>query len=488
MLTKRKKQVLEYVKRYIAKHDYAPSLEEIKKHLRLSSVSTAHYHIQALQDMGYLQKGFNQPRTLDVFSKQKLVQIPILGTIAAGLPIEAIEDKELIAIPQSKTKLNQDLFALRVSGESMIEENIDNGDIVVVKKSPTADNGQKVVALIDNYEVTLKKIYREKNKIRLEPANPQFKPILIDPKNLKIQGVVVDVIKNQTAPPSLPAQKDLFSNKSFQEKKNLPTDKLICGDAIENMKKISSKSIDLIVADPPYNLSQGNKWSWNGSGALTGFGGTWNKVMESWDNMPFADYFRFSISWLSEAKRILKATGSLWVFGTYHNIGIINTVFQILKIEIINEIIWYKRNAFPNLSGRRFTASHETLLWGHAGTKQRKYYFDYRKSKEFFDPIDYIKAKNKQMRTVWDIPNNKDKEEIRFGKHPTQKPLRICKRIISLTSKPNDIILVPFAGAGSECVAAKKLKRHYVGIESEEKYVDIANRRLKNVQADQGLF
>ncbi|MFA5015528.1 MAG: transcriptional repressor LexA [Actinomycetota bacterium] len=198
MLTKRQKQVLDFIKNYKNKHDYAPSLEEIKRHLHLSAVSTAHYHVRALQNMGYLQKEENQPRALDVFSKQKLIHIPLLGIIAAGQPIEAIEQKENIAVPQSSIKSGNNYFALRVNGESMREENINNGDIVIIKQQSTADNGQKVVALINNNEVTLKKIYKEKDKIRLEPANPEFKSILIEPDNLKVQGIVTDIIKSYT--------------------------------------------------------------------------------------------------------------------------------------------------------------------------------------------------------------------------------------------------------------------------------------------------
>ena len=196
MLTKRQKQVLDFIKRYITNNDYAPSLEEIKKHLRLSSVSTAHYHVQALKNMGYLQKEDNQPRALDVFSKQKLVQIPLLGTIAAGTPIEAIEEKESIAVPKSKARSKDDLFALKVVGKSMVDENIDDGDIVIVRRQSTADSGQKVIALIDNTEVTLKSLYREKGKIRLQPANPKMNPIFVKPDNLQVQGIVIDIIKS----------------------------------------------------------------------------------------------------------------------------------------------------------------------------------------------------------------------------------------------------------------------------------------------------
>jgi site-specific DNA-methyltransferase (adenine-specific) len=490
MLTKRQKQVFEYIKKYIAKYEYAPSLEEIKKHLHLSSVSTAHYHVQTLQNMGYLRKEDNQPRALDVFAEQTLIQIPVLGTIAAGQPIEAIEYKENIAVPKDKLKSSENCYALRVNGNSMIDENINSGDIVIIRSQPTANNGQKVVALINNDEVTLKKIYKEKNRILLEPANPKFETVIVSPRNIRIQGVVIDIIKNQTLTATKPQakQKDLFSNKSIDPDKDLPINKIIWGDSIENMRKLPDNSIDLIVADPPYNLSQGNKWSWNGKTKLPGFGGVWNKVIESWDNMPLKDYFSFTYQWIYEAKRILKPTGSIWVFGTYHNIGIINTIFQLLKIEIINEIIWFKRNAFPNLSGRRFTASHETLLWGHTGKKKREYYFNYEESKNFFDPSDTIKARGKQMRTIWDIPNNKDKEELKYGKHTTQKPTRICRRIISLTSKANDIVLAPFTGAGSECVAAKQLNRRYIGFESEKKYVDIAKERLNNIISEQLNF
>ena len=486
MLTKRQKQVLDFISKYISKNDYAPSLEEIKGHLRLTSVSTAHYHVQALQNMGYLRKEDNQPRALDVFSEQKLIQIPILGTIAAGQPIEAIEHKENIAIPQYKIKSNQYHFALRVSGESMLDENINDGDVVIVKSQPTANNGQKVVALINNREVTLKKIYKEKTMARLEPASPKFKPILVPYENLKVQGVVVDIIKTpQQSAPQI--EIEAKNNQDYSTKKspsssthNISINKIIEGDSIENMKRLPSSSIDLIIADPPYNLSKGNSWSWDGKSKLPGFGGAWNKVIESWDNMPLSDYFSFTFSWIAEAKRILKPTGSMWIFGTYHNIGIINTVLQLLSVEIINEIIWYKRNSFPNLSGRRLTASHETLLWSHVGNGKRKYYFDYKFSKKFSDPSDTLKAKDKQMRTIWDIPNNKDKIELRFGKHPTQKPLRICTRIISLASKTNDVILAPFSGAGSECVAAKILGRRYLGFEIDEKYIKIAENRLKN--------
>jgi DNA modification methylase len=275
----------------------------------------------------------------------------------------------------------------------------------------------------------------------------------------------------------LGAEKPLEVKKSI----DLLLDTVYHQDCIEGMRSLPDQSVDLIIADPPYNLSKGNNWSWDRSVKLPGFGGNWNKVMEKWDDMSFEDYWAFTATWLTEAKRVLKPTGSIWVCGTYHNMGIINVIFQLLGIEIINEIIWYKRNAFPNLSGRRFTASHEVILWGHVSGKKRKYYFNYEEMKNSLFPEDVMKKEGKQMRTVWNIPNNKTREEIKFGKHPTQKPLALMNRMMKASSKTGDICLVPFAGAGSECVSAKILGRRFIGFEIDPKYVDIIKKRLENI-------
>lgn len=264
------------------------------------------------------------------------------------------------------------------------------------------------------------------------------------------------------------------------EEKYMELNSIINQDCLEGMKTLEDNTVDLIIADPPYNLSKGGEWKWDNSVKLVGMGGNWNKVMEGWDNMSLSEYFTFSIAWLTEAQRILKPTGSMWIFGTYHNIGIINVVCQLLNIEIINEVIWYKRNAFPNLAGRRLTASHETILWCNKGGKKREYYFDYEYSKNGNFDYDSLKQPGKQMRTVWDISNNKEKRELEYGKHPTQKPLRILKRMIQLSSREGYIMLTPFSGAGSECLAAKELGRSYVGYEVDPQYVDIAHKRLEH--------
>lgn len=241
----------------------------------------------------------------------------------------------------------------------------------------------------------------------------------------------------------------------------------------------------MVIADPPYNLSKGGEWKWDNSVELHGMGGNWNKVMQEWDDFTFESYMTFTMAWLTEARRILKPTGSMWIFGTYHNIGMINVACQMLGIEIINEVVWYKRNAFPNLAGRRLTASHKTILWCNKGGKIREYYFDYAYSKNGDFSYDSLKSPGKQMRTVWDISNNKEKSELAYGKHPTQKPIRILKRMIQLTSREGDVMLTPFSGAGSECVAAKMTGRKYIGIELDHSYCEIAAERLKHVEGNE---
>ncbi|MBU4477336.1 transcriptional repressor LexA [Candidatus Parcubacteria bacterium] len=488
MLTKRQKEILDFVESYSQKKGYSPSFEEIRKRLKLASVSTIHFHISKLKEGGFLGKTENKARAIIVASKDPMVKIPFLGTIAAGEPIEAIRQNEFIAVSKNILPSTGNLYALRVIGDSMVDENIKNGDVVLVKQQDTAENGERVVALIDNHEATLKKFYQERGHIRLQPANKTFEPIIIrKDRDIKIQGVVLDVIRNLDSNVDVETQQSpqqIQSAKVFDE---VPINSVLHGDTISLLRRFPDKSVDLVLADPPYNLSKGNNINFQNKG-LKGFGGKWNKVMEDWDNLPFVDYMNFTYEWLKEVKRVLKPTGSVWVFGTYHNIGLINTIFQILEVEIINEVVWYKRNAFPNLAGRRLTASHETLLWAHAGNGKRNYYFDYHASKEFSEDSDRLKERGRQMRTVWDIPNNKEREELRFGKHPTQKPLRVCRRIVKISSKPGDVVLAPFAGVGSECVAAKELGRRYIGIELEKEYVDIAKKRLSATNEIKTLF
>ena len=305
------------------------------------------------------------------------------------------------------------------------------------------------------------------------------KELLLIPQDYK-QTTIFDLEPKSVKP--LIAIEDSKNSKKIQSSRNIgpfTLNRIHNIDCIEAMKQLPDASVDIAIADPPYNASKGNNWRWDNSVSLPGFGGNWSKVMADWDDMPLGDYFSFCLAWLSQLKRVVKPTGSLWIHGTYHNIGIINFALQMLKVEIINEVVWYKRNSFPNLSGRRLTASHETILWAHTGDeKKRKYYFAYEVSKAMNSPEDLLKQAGKQMRTVWDVPNNKKREELAFGKHPTQKPVRLLKRMLEISARPDDVLLVPFAGSGADCVAAQELGINFLGFETDIAFVSLANQRV----------
>jgi site-specific DNA-methyltransferase (cytosine-N4-specific) len=195
MITKKQAEVFDFIKNYKKKKSYAPSLEEIKHKFKLASVSTSHYYIRKLQDAGFLNKEHNQPRAVSTIDAKQTIEIPILGAIAAGQPIEAIEiPGETITITRDEIGKQGKHYALRVQGSSMIDEGIFDGDIVVIRKQDVAENGQTVVAVIDDNEATLKKLYRENGRFRLQPANPTLFPIYRD--EVEIRGVVVKIIRN----------------------------------------------------------------------------------------------------------------------------------------------------------------------------------------------------------------------------------------------------------------------------------------------------
>jgi len=217
MLTKRQKQILDYIKNFIQDKGYSPSLEDIRRHFKLSSRSTAHYHIEILTQKGYLNKLNHQARAIELADEKQtpgLIEIPLVGTIAAGQPIEAIEiPEESITIAKDEIKHPEECYALRVRGNSMVKEGIFDGDIVILRKQATADDGQTVVAIIDDNEATLKKLYREKDRIRLQPANQKMLPLFR--KEVEIRGVVVKIIRNLESSPenTLAYRKKVFLNR-----------------------------------------------------------------------------------------------------------------------------------------------------------------------------------------------------------------------------------------------------------------------------------
>jgi repressor LexA len=198
ILTRRQKEMWDYLEDYIAVHGYAPTLEEIGAHFGLSSLATVHKHLSNLESKGLITRKWNLSRAIEITPPQKTaqaVELPLLGRVAAGAPIEAIETQDTLTIPENFVRRPHNAFALRVQGESMVGEGILNGDYVVVEKRPAADNGETVVAVM-NGEATVKKFYRERGgKVRLQPANPHLHPIVVREKDVEIRGVVVAVLR-----------------------------------------------------------------------------------------------------------------------------------------------------------------------------------------------------------------------------------------------------------------------------------------------------
>ncbi len=214
----KQQEIFEFIQKYTSKKNYSPSLEEIRKHFKFASVSTAHYHIKKLDNAGLLKKQDNKARSIKIDVEKNMVQIPILGFISAGNPIEAIENyHETIAIDQLSISAfnSNNIYALHVKGQSMIEEGIDDGDIVIILNHVNPTNGDKVVALINNEQVTLKKFFIEKNRIRLQPANPSMNPLYVNPDELTIQGKVLMIVKTAETIKPTPLVKIPLPHKSL---------------------------------------------------------------------------------------------------------------------------------------------------------------------------------------------------------------------------------------------------------------------------------
>src|SRR5689334_15246590 len=197
-LTKRQREILDYLQEFIQQHGYAPSLEEVGRRFGLSSLATVHKHLTNLQDKGFIRRSWNRSRSVELLPArvgQRAIELPMLGYVAAGLPIEAVASAETIAVPEDLVG-RRDSYVLRVKGDSMIDEHIRDGDFVIVEDRKTADNGEMVIALLKGTDVTLKKFYRDPGgKVRLQPANVAMQPIFVDPDQVQIQGVVVGVMR-----------------------------------------------------------------------------------------------------------------------------------------------------------------------------------------------------------------------------------------------------------------------------------------------------
>lgn len=245
------------------------------------------------------------------------------------------------------------------------------------------------------------------------------------------------------------------------------------GDSINILSQLPENSVDMIFADPPYNLS---------NGGFTVHAGRMVSVNKGiWDiSKGFQDDYQFHYRWMEACRRVLKPHGTLWVSGTYHSIYQCGHALQSLGYHILNDISWFKPNASPNLSCRFFTASHETIIWARK-EKKAKHTFNYNLMKEGSWPEDQIKKPGLQMRSVWAMGTPKT-DEKKYGKHPTQKPLDLLKRIVLASTNKGDIVLDPFTGSSTTGLAAVMHDRKFIGIDLEKEYLDLSKKRFAGIK------
>ncbi|MXO64236.1 site-specific DNA-methyltransferase [Altericroceibacterium endophyticum] len=249
---------------------------------------------------------------------------------------------------------------------------------------------------------------------------------------------------------------------------DLPLGKILSGDCIEAMRSLPDNSVDLVFADPPYNLQLGGDLNRPDGSQV-------DAVTDEWDRFDsFATYDKFTREWLVEAKRVLKPDGALWVIGSYHNIYRVGAILQDIGFWILNDIVWRKSNPMPNFRGTRFTNAHETLLWASTGEKAR-YHFNYTAMKTLNDEL--------QMRSDWVLPICNGGERLKkdgHKVHPTQKPEALLYRVLLATTEKGDVVLDPFFGTGTTGAVAKRLGRNWIGCEREDGYRGAALERIES--------
>jgi len=471
-LTPQKRKILDFINLYSEQKSYSPSIPEIARRFKLAN-STIHQHLEEMKNAGYLKKKKNQRRSIDIQNIDTMVRIPLLGTIAAGEPIHIFEEeREGIVIPKSKIPQSSNVFALRVAGDSMIDENINNGDMVLVKQQEVANNGQRVVALIDNSEATLKRFYKEKNQIRLQPANTSYKPIIIEKdRNIKIQGIVVDVIREETSiPVSFPESKT-----EFKQHKKLPLNEIICGDAIDIMQSMPVDSIDLVVTSPPYdNLRSYNGYSFNFEGMAKGL----FKVMKRGG----------VVVWVVGDQTIKgEETGTSFRQALY---------FKQVGFNLFDTMIYLKtpRGAVGN--NKTYWQAFEYMFILSKGTPKTINLLKDRENKDERDGDNGTKrlhdgtllklkragySKYGRRTNVWEylIGRGHSASDNIAYKHPAIFPEKLVQDHITSWSNPGDVIFDPMCGSGTTCKMAKLNKRDFVGIDISSEYCKIARERLK---------
>jgi len=469
ILTKRQKQIFDFISKYINKHGVSPTFEEIGKSFKLKAPSTIHQHIETLVEKGYLNKNENSRGVEVKKSVEDFISVPLAGTIAAGQPIEAVEEKETIAIPKINLPFGKEIFALKVVGDSMIQENINDGDIILAKKQPYASNGDRVIALIDNSEATLKKFFIENNQIRLQPANAKYKSLLVKPKDLIIQGVVIDVIKNITAEEKQEAREEI---KKYNK---LPLNEIIHGDAVEIMKALPPDSIDLVVTSPPYDeLRRYNGYSFN----FEGMAKSLFRVIKKGG----------VVVWVVGDQTIKgDETGTSFRQALY---------FKQVGFDLFDTMIYLKtpRGAVGN--NKTYWQTFEYMFILSKGTPKTINLIKDRENKDERGGDNGTKrlhdgtllklkragySKYGRRTNVWEYligKGHSTSDDIAY-KHPAIFPEKLVQDHITSWSNPGDVVFDPMCGSGTTCKMAKLNKRDFIGIDISSEYCKIAEERLR---------
>lgn len=480
MLTPKQNQILKYIKKHIKEKDYSPTFAEIAKHFGLAK-STIHQHIKSLEKKGYLNKLDNQARAIEIIENKKnsdLVKIPLLGTIAAGEPIEAIEDRETIKVSKSQLSKSGEHYALRVRGDSMIDEGIFDGDTVIIRKQPTAENGETVVALINDNEVTLKKIYKETNGFRLQPANPKIKPIFT--KELIIQGKVIRVIRNfeELKERTILKIKNDPNKNETNQKKILKkwTNTIQCMDCVEAMKKLPDNCIDLVITSPPYDgIRKYNGFSYD----LHSAGKELHRILKEGGIavMVIQDQTKNFGKSLTSFKTIID-----WC----NNIG----------FKLFETVIYKKHGGEGAWWTKRFRVDHEYMPIFLKGEKPQ--YFNKEplkipskhggktmtggatrltngktlKSRKI--TINSLKCRG----TLWDYTTCGDGSRLKH-QHPATFPDKLPFDFIQCFCPKKGVVLDPFIGSGTTALAAIELERNYIGFDISKEYCELVKKRIR---------
>src|SRR5580700_9968380 len=259
---------------------------------------------------------------------------------------------------------------------------------------------------------------------------------------------------------------------SFESQESKASARILVGDCVAEMTKLPAHSVDLVFADPPYNLQLAGDLKRPDDSRVDAVNDDWDKFSS------FAAYDDFTRAWLTAARRVMKPAATLWVIGSYHNIFRVGTVLQDLGFWILNDIVWRKSNPMPNFRGRRFTNAHETMIWATRQAEHKSYTFNYEALKAGNDDV--------QMRSDWFIPLCTGEERLkgRDGKklHPTQKPEALLARIILAASRPDDLVLDPFCGSGTTGAVARRLRRRFIGVERQADYAAAAEARIGAIE------